>query len=223
MLGRSESRPTVLLTGFGPFPGVRVNASAALVRHLARVARGRLPAFRFAAAILPTEWARAPRRIETLYQRYHPVLALHFGVASGAHGIRLEAEGRNFCRPFHDAVGELPMAATLCAAGPAQRRATIDVPLIADALNRRGWRCSISNDAGGYLCNAVLYHSLTIAGGHGCRVGFIHVPSDLATQPLRMAEAEAAALKIIEVALEPIRTAAAETPAQGRTSSMLPK
>ncbi len=223
MSGRSETRPTVLLTGFGPFPGVPDNASAALVRHLARLARGRFPAFRFAAAVLPTEWARAPRRIEALYRRYRPVLALHFGVASGTQSIRVETEARNFCRPSRDATGALPKAVTLCATGPAKRRATIDIPLIVDALNRSGWPCSISNDAGGYLCNTVLYHSLALAGSHGCCVGFIHVPSDLATQPRGMADAEAAALKMIEVALEPIRTAAAKTSAQRRTSSMLPK
>jgi pyrrolidone-carboxylate peptidase len=38
----------------------------------------------------------------------------------------------------------------------------------------------VSRDAGGYLCNATLYHSLGCARERpGCRVGFIHIPAIL--------------------------------------------
>jgi pyroglutamyl-peptidase len=38
----------------------------------------------------------------------------------------------------------------------------------------------VSRDAGGYLCNATLYHSLGCAReAPGRRVGFIHIPATL--------------------------------------------
>ncbi len=55
---RAELRSTVLLTGFGPFPGVPSNTSADLVKKVVRLARRTLPEFHFAAAVLPTEWTR---------------------------------------------------------------------------------------------------------------------------------------------------------------------
>ncbi len=209
MLIVPERRSTVLLTGFGPFPGVPVNASADLVHRVARKARAAIPDVRVTAAILPTEWERAPRLVAKLHERHRPALALHFGVASGSKGIRLETEARNFCRDSVDAAGALPCEPRLAADGPAARLSSIAVLTIAAALTASGYPSSISEDAGGYLCNAVLYHSLALAEARGgCQVGFVHIPSDLSQPPLRIEDATAAALEIIKVALE---TAPAET------------
>jgi pyroglutamyl-peptidase len=48
-------------------------------------------------------------------------------------------------------------------------------------LRRRGLPARISRDAGGYLCNALLYHSLEIARRSSLpsRTGFIHLPANL--------------------------------------------
>jgi pyroglutamyl-peptidase len=197
-----EPCTTVLLTGFGPFPGVPVNASSDLVRRIVRAARRRHPAARFAVAVLPTQWRHAQNRIEALHRRHRPALALHFGVASGTDGIRLETEARNFCRSSIDAAGALPPAPVLCAEGPMERHATIEISAIADALREGGWPVSISQDAGGYLCNAVLYHSLASAENRDrCQVGFVHIPSDLSNPALDATALIAAAITIIEVAL----------------------
>lgn len=197
-----EPCTTVLLTGFGPFPGIPVNASGDLVRRIVRTARRRYPASRFAVAVLPTQWTRAQNRIEALHRRHRPALALHFGVASGTDGIRLETEARNFCRSSVDAAGALPPAPVLCADGPSERPATINISAIADALREGGWPASISHDAGGYLCNAVLYHSLAAAESRDvCQVGFIHIPADLSNPALDAGVLTEAALTIVEVAL----------------------
>ncbi|WP_045835276.1 hypothetical protein [Hyphomicrobium sp. 99] len=196
-------RPTVLLTGFGSFPGVPVNASASLARRVARRARVVFPEARFASATLPTEWDRAPRLVAKLHEQHRPVLALHFGVASGAKSLRLETEARNFCRNAVDAAGATPRSLSLSADGPAVRASSIPVREIVTALHVKGYLASISNEAGGYLCNAVLYHSLAFAEARGgCQVGFVHIPSDLTEPPLRFEEATEAALEIIKIALE---------------------
>ncbi|SFV35433.1 pyroglutamyl-peptidase [Hyphomicrobium facile] len=200
---RVDPRPTILLTGFGPFPGVPMNASGELAHKLARTARRVLPDFCFTVAVLPTEWNRAPRLIANLHERHRPLLALHFGVAGAAKTIRLETEAANFCRAAPDAAGTLPAAAQLAEDGPAVRRSSIAAPTIAAALNAKGYPSSISNDAGGYLCNAVLYHSLAAAEARGDhRVGFVHIPQDLSEPPLDMTAVSAAALEIIKIALD---------------------
>lgn len=192
-------RSTILLTGFGPFPGVPINVSADLVRRTARVARRAFPALHFLSSVLPTEWRRAPMLVATLHERYRPILALHFGVASGAQGLRLEVRAENVCRASRDAAGMLPPADKLCADGPAERRATINVSAIARNLEAQGLPSTISHDAGGYLCNAVLYQSLASAETHGGAVGFIHIPSDLSRPPVTMKDVVGATLDIIAV------------------------
>jgi pyroglutamyl-peptidase len=201
MVARAEKRSTVLLTGFGPFPGVRVNASADLVRKLARLARPTFPDFRFVSAVLPTEWRRGPLKITALHRQHKPLLALHFGVASDTEGVRLERRAKNACRSSTDAAGQLPLALTLCEGGPEERRVTIDLSAISKELQRRGVSTSISDDAGGYLCNAVLYQSLASAERQGATVGFVHIPAELPHSDLTTDRLAAAALHMIGVEL----------------------
>jgi pyroglutamyl-peptidase len=207
MTKAADQLPTVLLTGFGPFPGVEENASGRLVRDLVRRARRAMPEYRFTAAILPTEWARVPPLISGLHARHAPALVLHFGVAAGGQSFRLETEARNFCRRAADAAGALPRSTTLADDGVETRPVTIAASSIAAGLRAKGYFVSLSNDAGGYLCNAVLYHSLALAEANGnqCDVGFVHIPADLSKPPLILAEAIAGALEIVKFALGPPR------------------
>lgn len=208
----TDSRPTVLLTGFGPFPGVRRNVSASLVKWLAFKARFAMPRCRFVAAVLPTEWIHAPSVLVELYDRHDPVLALHFGVASNMRGFRIETEARNFCRMSPDAAGNLPAQACMSYDGAQTLPVTIDVKSIARRLDGKGYSAKLSDDAGGYLCNAVLYHSLVNAKERGdrCKVGFIHVPSDATLRDI-VGYAVPGASEILKFALEPSQRAMALT------------
>jgi pyroglutamyl-peptidase len=199
----TDPRPTVLLTGFGPFPGVRRNASAVLVKRLATCAQKALPHYRFAAAVLPTEWVAAPHLLSELYTRHDPVLALHFGVAPNMRGFRIEKEARNFCRPSPDAAGCLPVLDRVSADGAPTLASTIAAETIARHLDVHGYEAKLSDDAGGYLCNAVLYRSLVEAKARGgrCRTGFIHVASDAKRQDI-LDHTLPGALEILKSALE---------------------
>jgi pyroglutamyl-peptidase len=140
----------------------------------------------------------------SLHARHAPRLALHFGVAAGALGFLVETEARNICRASPDAAGCVPASPSLEDDGATVRAVTIAAPSIAATLESKGYPVSLSNDAGGYLCNAALYHSLALAERRGgaCRVGFVHVPADLMTPPFVLTEATAGALEIIKFALE---------------------
>jgi pyroglutamyl-peptidase len=204
MTNLPDPRPTILLTGFGPFPGVPKNISADLVRVLAKRARKTLAPYRVVSSVLPTEWDRAPRLLASLHARHTPVLALHFGVATGTRGFRLETEARNYRRAISDASGSLPASTSLAHEGATVYAVTIAAKSIAAGLESNGYTVSLSDDAGGYLCNAILYHSLALAeeSGGTCRVGFVHIPADLSNPPLTLPEAVAGALEIVKFALE---------------------
>ena len=100
-------RPRVLLTGFGPFPGVPVNPSGWLAETLAERWLSAEADGRVHARILPTEWEAAaliPRLCETL----QPHVMIHFGVSEHANTFRIERSAHNRAAPRADARGALP-------------------------------------------------------------------------------------------------------------------
>jgi pyroglutamyl-peptidase len=198
------SQAHILLTGFGPFPGVPENATARLVTALAERAREVWPAHVFEIDILDTHWTNAPQRIAELFDRFQPSLALHFGVAREAQGFRLERLARNECRHAPDAAGCLPGARHVLAHGPEVHPVSIDVDRIAARLAGAGLPVSLSEDAGAYLCNAVLYHALETARDlpEPCRAGFVHIPADLDLPSLSFDKALEGSLEIIRACLE---------------------
>lgn len=158
-----------------------------LVPLIAHRARRAFPDIRVVAEILPTEWAAAPRRIDALIEDHDPDVSLHFGVSSRATGYEIEARGRNRRARNPDAAGCLPEADTICAQSPTHLHARLSAGEIAARLRSRGVAANVSRDAGGYLCNALLFHVLARARRHGHprRAGFIHVPHVLAATPMR--------------------------------------
>lgn len=176
-----HARPTIVLTGFGPFPGVGANATATLVPRLASAARLLFASHTFAAEILPTEWARAPERLKALLGLGNIVLMLHFGVSEHARGFQIELVSRNLQTSLQDAAGDLPKSERVIEAGPDRLAATLPAERIAGRLRGLGFPCSTSDNAGTYLCNALLYHSLSAARSlsHPHLAGFVHVPASL--------------------------------------------
>lgn len=177
----ASPRPTILLTGFGPFPGVGSNASAELIPELTEAARKRFPEHEVLGEILPVEWSRAPQVLKRLLTGATAVLALHFGVSHEAKGFQIELVGRNVRGARHDATGELPSGAMVITSGPAMLASTLPAERVIARLARHGFPCCTSNNAGNYLCNALMYHSLTAARALPTPFlsGFIHVPENL--------------------------------------------
>jgi pyroglutamyl-peptidase len=178
---RMPARPTIVLTGFGPFPGVPDNATATLVPRLTKAAGTLFASHDVVGEILPTEWRSAPARLETLIGLGNVVLMLHFGVAQDAHGFRLELVSRNMQTSLQDAAGELPDSGEVIEEGPELLAATLPAERIAARLLGLGYPCATSDNAGTYLCNALLYHSLTAARELPAPhlIGFIHLPAGL--------------------------------------------
>ena len=181
-----RNRPVILVTGFGPFPGAPRNASSLLADALAKAAVRRLPGFTVHAETLPTEWHAGPARLAELLAALDPVVTIHFGVSHRARGFVVETRAHNARQNSLDACGAAPGSLCVADDGPDVLSATLPTGLISERLRRRGLPVQLSRDAGGYLCNAVLYHSLDTARrsgqtGRGPRRGFIHIPDRLVT------------------------------------------
>ncbi len=171
-------RTRVLLTGFGPFPGVPTNPSAWLAESLAGQCLSSEVDGETQARILPTEWQAAalmPRLCETL----QPHVMIHFGVCEHAKTLRIERSAHNRAAPRADACGALPASPVIRAEGPDRLDTAFPTAALARHLQASGVSAVTSHSAGHYLCNFLYYHSLDWAARQPASpfVLFVHIPS----------------------------------------------
>jgi pyroglutamyl-peptidase len=161
----------VLLTAFGPFPGVPENptmlAAEALVKE-----RWSPPDASLRVEILPVEWSLTAERLPALLASgFHA--ALLTGVAARSPFFRVEHTARNRIQAaVADSSGETRSGAVF--AGAPDLRTSAPAALIASKLRKAGLAARQSGDAGGYLCNFAYYHALRAAQQAECL--FLHMP-----------------------------------------------
>lgn len=182
----NASPTTVLMTGFGPFPGVTNNISADLAAAVCarlneETTNTRFESVRATAYVLPVAWHSVSRRLEYLYQHHAPHLAIHFGVSESATGLVVERAAHNACCGDCDVEGRTPTRSVL--QDDAAQSLTTRLPVRDIIAACAGGEVKIvpSDDAGRYLCNAAYYISLSLAARQkpASDALFIHVPASL--------------------------------------------
>ena len=150
----------LLVTGFGPFPGVHRNPSGQIALALGRSARLKRLGVSVSAHQLVVTYAALPDLV-TLIKREKPDAIMMFGIAARSKQPRLEKRGENRTRPLSvDASGQRPSSRTLDERAPLMRTVRVPLEPLRLAIARQGFRPTLSNNAGAYLCNAVLFTAL---------------------------------------------------------------
>jgi pyroglutamyl-peptidase len=166
---------TILITGFGRFPGAPFNPSAALARA---VGKRRRPAFadvRRVVHVFETSYAAVDRELPKLMAQHKPDIVLMFGLAGRTPFVRIETRARNARSVlFPDVTGHQPAEREIVPGRPPLRGTAPFVRLLAAS---RGSRTAtrLSRDAGRYLCNYVYWRALE-ASRSGTLAQFIHIP-----------------------------------------------
>ena len=177
----------LLVTGFGPFPGVRHNPSGQIALAIGRSARLKRQGVRIAAHELIVTYAALPDLVE-LIDREKPDAILMFGIAARTKQPRLERRGENRTRPLSvDASGTRPKSRKLDETAPLVRNVRVALEPLRLAIQRQGFKPTLSNNAGAYLCNAVLFTALGKRPDAPCI--FVHVPKLSRDGITRMAKA----------------------------------
>ena len=162
----------ILVTGFQPFGGEKVNPAYEAVRRLpAQIAGADI-----ATVEIPVVYKKGPAAVEAAIDAEKPDMVLCVGQAGGRAPEFVGINYANFRIP--DNAGNQPLATKLEADGPDAYFATLPVQAMADAALQHGIPAGVSYTAGTYCCNEVLY-SLMYALDHrhpGVRGGFVHVP-----------------------------------------------
>ncbi len=189
MAGR-KSLLRVLVTGFEAFPGAPINPTEMLVERL-RAKPPRIAGISaFRAELLPVDYDAIGPCLSEIGRTFHPDIAIHFGLANGCKGFRLERIARNrFSQAKPDNRGFAPADGPICT-GPAELPSSLPLAAIHEALSAAGLPVEWSNEAGGYLCNVVFALSTASAcDGFAPRLsGFIHVPLVGKGAPLKEAQ-----------------------------------
>lgn len=161
------ARP-VLVTGFGPFPGVHDNPTA----RFARAVDGtRVHGVPIVGRVVPVEWRRAWPIIREAVEVHRPVALLMYGVAVQRSRVEVERYAHNVAGERLDAIGELPGLSRVVADAPDR----LDTTLPWQALV--GPHVGTSEHAGDYLCNYVMYMSVHALCNLVPFCGFVHVPA----------------------------------------------
>ena len=169
--------PKLLVTGFGPFPGAPENPTETLVGDLAGAPAAEFGGSELAAIVLPTDFRRGWSMLRMLAERFDPDIVLHFGLSVRADALVVERQARKRIDPTKpDASGHKVKCGYARRPGADILGATVPPEQILSALRAAGYLAVLSDDAGGYVCNFILYRSLHAALGTPRAVGFIHVP-----------------------------------------------
>jgi pyroglutamyl-peptidase len=169
----SAARPAALLvTGFGPFPHVRINPTSALARQVARTLRR--AGIDARALVLETSYAGGLPALAAGLARERPRAVLMLGLAARERAVRVERFGRGRASLLHpDARGAGSARERPDAPLPARSTARIEAALA--CLRRAGLRARLSACAGRYLCDSA--YALALRGlPYEVPVIFIHIP-----------------------------------------------
>jgi pyroglutamyl-peptidase len=168
---------TILITGFGPFPGAPFNPTEALVAELAR---GRRPtSLRRVAHVFRVSYAAIDRELPVLLQRENPDAVLMFGLAARTPHLRIETCARNaVAQMLPDADRHRPRNGRILAAGPAAVGLRNPAARLLRAAQLAGVPSVLSRNAGSYLCNYLCWHAAQAARRGSPRIiAFVHVPA----------------------------------------------
>lgn len=166
----------ILVTGFAPFGPYAVNPSA----ELAKAVDGRrVGSCAVRSLVLPVHHAEACLRLAPVLAEGDLRAILHLGLAAGRTRVALERVALNVLDyRLPDAEGYQPHDQPCVADGPAAYWSRLPLDAILEALTARGIPAYVSDTAGTYLCNQVLYWTLHELARRGspARAGLIHVP-----------------------------------------------
>jgi pyroglutamyl-peptidase len=175
---------TILITGFGRFPGAPFNPSAPLARA---VGKRRRPAFadaRRVVHIFETSYAAVDRELPKLMAQHRPDIVLMFGLAGRTNFVRIETRARNTRSVlFPDVTGYQPAEREIVPGRPPLRGTAPFVRLLAASRSSRT-PTRLSRDAGRYLCNYVYWRALEASRSGTPLAQFIHIPP-VARKPQR--------------------------------------
>ena len=165
----------VLITGFDKFGGESINPSNLCVNSLSDV----IDNIEIKKITLPTVFKDSSRILEENIKSFSPSIVICVGQAGGRSKITPERIAINIDDArIPDNIGNSPIDETIRKDGENAYFSTLPIKAIVDELNKNNIPSAISNTAGTFVCNHIMYESLYLASTKypHIKAGFIHIP-----------------------------------------------
>lgn len=190
----------ILITGFDPFGGESVNPALEAVKAM----KDEIAGAQIVKLEIPTVFNKSIAKVREAMDREKPDVVLSIGQAGGRFAICPERVAINISDGrIADNEGNQPIDEPIFADGAPAYFSTLPVKAMVEAIKAKGIPAELSNTAGTYVCNHVMYGVLYHINKDfpGVRGGFIHVPF-IPQQVVAKKNTPAMALADITAALE---------------------
>ncbi len=162
---------TILLTGFDPFGGEKINPSCEAVKLLPDTLDG----FRLVKLEVPTVFGKGPDLAAAAARELKPCAVVCTGQAGGRKAVTPEVVAVNLRHArIADNAGAQPEWEKIDPAGPDGLFTTLPVREMVAGMTEAGLPAALSFSAGTFVCNELMYRMLREEAAPFA--GFIHVP-----------------------------------------------
>ena len=164
----------IIVTGFDPFGGETINPSIECVKALPEIEGVELIRLE-----LPTVFKESAKRLNEVINDVKPDAVLSVGQAGGRPGITMERIAINVDDArIPDNISQQPIDETIQTEGEAAYFTTLPIKRIVKAIREAGISAEVSNSAGTFVCNHIMYQSLFAAtkADKPFKAGFMHIP-----------------------------------------------
>ncbi len=165
----------ILVTGFDPFDKETINPACEAVKSLPKEIAGS----QIVPLIVPTVFYQSIDVIEHAIEQENPDVILSIGQAGGRAAITVERIGINVDDArIKDNKGQQIIDEPVVQGGPAAYFSTLPIKAMVKAMNDAGVMAGVSNTAGTFVCNHVMYGVLHLCATQypDKRAGFVHIP-----------------------------------------------
>jgi pyroglutamyl-peptidase len=193
-----------LLTGFDPFGGENVNPAFEAVKMVSDTIQG----YEIIKLELPTVYKKSVQILDDAIEKYQPDYVLAIGQAGGRSAIAVERVGINIDDArIKDNEGNQPIDEIIFEDGQTAYFSNLPIKAMVEAMQKKGIPSIVSNSAGTFVCNHILYSIMYLVDKKysGVKGGFIHVPfipEQVISKPNQPSMALEMITKGIEVAIE---------------------
>ena len=165
----------VLVTGFEPFGGEKVNPALEAVKGLPAEIHGA----EVRCLEVPTVFHKSAHVLEEEMSHYQPDFVLCIGQAGGRSSLTPErvAINQDDARiPDND--GNQPLDLPIRPDGAPAYFSSLPIKAMVQAIKKEGLPASVSNTAGTFVCNHLMYQALYLVEKKfpHVKAGFMHIP-----------------------------------------------
>ena len=165
----------ILVTGFDPFGGEKINPAIEAVKLLPNTIKGA----EIEKLEIPTVFHKSADVVREKMNEFKPDVVLNIGQAGGRMGLTPErvAINQDDAR-IPDNEGNQPIDLAIQEDGQPAYFSKLPIKAMVEAMKNAGIPASVSNTAGTFVCNHIMYQTLYLVDKEfpEAKAGFMHIP-----------------------------------------------